>query len=262
MLTAGFADYPIPQSETPEDIARQIFDGYISADASWIAVHGGAAIAGIFGAARADKRARIQSMAVAPAHRRRGIGRQLLAAFLNEMDAAGIGAVHLEVIETNIAARSLYESARFTPARTLNCLRSVGDRRGTAMATTTRQANAVTMATNLAGPPTKYAARDVPLHRDFAALACMPGVAFHQLPSGGWGAHRGNVLLAAEDWADEDELRALLTTISSGAALKIVDVPEGDQLGDALLGLGWSRYTRQIEMIRSRLTANIMPSKS
>lgn len=244
VLTAGFADYPVPQSETPEDIARQISDGYISPDASWIAMYGGTAIGGIFGAARADRRARIHSMAVAPEYRQRGTGRQLLAAFLNGMDAAAVSAVHLEVIATNVAARSLYESARFTPARFLMCLRSIGYWRESAVS-----ANAPVPA-NFAGPPTKYAARDVPLHRDFIALAGMPTVAFRRLPSGVWSAHRGNVLLAAEEWANEDDLRALLSELLAGRAFKIIDVPEGDRLGDALVGLGWSSYTRQIEMIR------------
>jgi ribosomal protein S18 acetylase RimI-like enzyme len=240
VLTAGFIDYPVPQSETPADIARQISDGYISPDASWMALHEGSAVGGIFGATRADKRARIHSMAVAPAHRRRGAGRQLLAAFLRGMDAAGIGAVHLEVIETNGAARALYESAGFARVRALRCLRSSRHEGGP---------TAVVPA-ELAGPPASYAAREAPLHRDFIALAAMPNVKFHRLPSGAWSAHRGTVLLAAEGWSDREELNALLSAISPGAALKMIDVPEDDRLGEALAGLGWSSYTQQLEMVR------------
>ena len=249
VLTAGFADYPVPQSESPKDIARQISDGYISPDASWIAMDRGTAIGGIFGAARADGRARIHSMAVASEYRRHGTGRQLLAAFLNGMDAAGVGAVHLEVIDTNVAARSLYDSAGFTPARSLRCLRSVGHWCESAVAANAPE-NPMMVQATFAGPPTRYAARDVPLHRDFIALARMPNVAFRRLASGVWSAHRGNVLLAAEEWEDDDELRTLLSAISAGAAFKIIDVPEGERLGDALVALGWSSYTRQIEMIR------------
>jgi hypothetical protein len=58
------------------------------------------------------------------------------------------------------------------------------------------------------------------------------------------------VLLAAEEWADLEDLQNLLSKTSAGATLKIIDVPENDHLGDALAGLGWSVYTRQIEMIR------------
>jgi hypothetical protein len=77
----------------------------------------------------------------------------------------------------------------------------------------------------------------------------MTGVVFQRLPSGAWSAHREGILLAAEAWADEDQLAALLA-LGSEAAFKIIDVPEGDRLGQALLALGWSKYATQIEMIR------------
>jgi len=251
ILTVGFSDYPVPLSETPEDIARQILDHYISPEASWIATEGNDASGAIFGAVRTDNRARIQSMAVAPAHRRRGTGRQLLTTFLTGMDAAGVGAVHLEVIETNVAARSLYESAGFKPVRSLNCFRSASRGREPTMVGSTPAAPALRR-TTFDGLPASYAARDVPLHRDFMALSAMPDVAFQRLPSGAWSASRGSVLLAAEEWADREDLRKLIWQISGGAPLKIIDVPEDDKLGEALTALGWSIYTRQIEMIRRR----------
>ncbi|MCX8033089.1 MAG: ribosomal protein S18-alanine N-acetyltransferase [Thermoleophilia bacterium] len=59
-------------------------------------------------------------LAVHPEWRRRGIGGELLDAFLNEADANLVSVV-LEVREGNVPARSLYESRGF---------RSVGVRRG------------------------------------------------------------------------------------------------------------------------------------
>ena len=65
--------------------------------------------------------AEIADLAVAPEARRRGVGRALLARALDALADLGVRAVHLEVRESNRAARTLYESAGF---------RAVGRRRG------------------------------------------------------------------------------------------------------------------------------------
>ena len=65
--------------------------------------------------------AEIADLAVAPGARRRGVGRALLARGLEELAAMDVRAVHLEVRESNMEARTLYESTGFT---------AVGRRRG------------------------------------------------------------------------------------------------------------------------------------
>ena len=65
--------------------------------------------------------AEIADLAVAPGARRRGVGRALLARVLDELTGVGVRAVHLEVRESNLAARTLYEASGF---------RAVGRRRG------------------------------------------------------------------------------------------------------------------------------------
>jgi len=55
----------------------------------------------------------ILSLAVDPAHRRRGIGKSLLAAALRDAAAARAKAVFLEVAEDNEAARRLYAAHGF-----------------------------------------------------------------------------------------------------------------------------------------------------
>jgi ribosomal-protein-alanine N-acetyltransferase len=65
--------------------------------------------------------AEIADLAVAPGGRRRGVGRALLARVVDEMTQVGVETVHLEVRESNLAARALYESSGF---------RAVGRRRG------------------------------------------------------------------------------------------------------------------------------------
>jgi ribosomal-protein-alanine N-acetyltransferase len=58
---------------------------------------------------------------VLPARRRRGIGRQLMAALLDWAAARGIARIHLEVAEDNDAACALYRGCGFA---------AIGRRRG------------------------------------------------------------------------------------------------------------------------------------
>ena len=60
----------------------------------------------------------IHAIAVDPSHRQRGIGRQLLQWSLTDARQRGIHSVTLEVRESNLAARSLYDSMGFVLAAT------------------------------------------------------------------------------------------------------------------------------------------------
>jgi ribosomal-protein-alanine N-acetyltransferase len=60
--------------------------------------------------------AELLTIAVAPADRRRGLGRQLLDAFLSACAARGAAAVFLEVDAGNAPALALYHSAGFLEA--------------------------------------------------------------------------------------------------------------------------------------------------
>jgi ribosomal-protein-alanine N-acetyltransferase len=60
--------------------------------------------------------AEILSIAVAPAHRGRGLSRQLLLTHLGHLAGRGVRTVFLEVEENNQPARRLYDRAGFTVA--------------------------------------------------------------------------------------------------------------------------------------------------
>ena len=55
----------------------------------------------------------LANLAVAPASRRRGIGRALLHAVLEDSRQRGVRELYLEVRESNVAARQLYASHEF-----------------------------------------------------------------------------------------------------------------------------------------------------
>ena len=55
----------------------------------------------------------VTNVAVCPEYRRRGIARRLVDVLIEEARERGITRLHLEVRESNIAARALYESLGF-----------------------------------------------------------------------------------------------------------------------------------------------------
>jgi ribosomal-protein-alanine N-acetyltransferase len=73
---------------------------------------GGVAVGYLVARAAADE-GEILNVSVAPPHRRRGLARALTRHALERLAARGVAAVYLEVRESNVAARRLYESLGF-----------------------------------------------------------------------------------------------------------------------------------------------------
>ena len=73
----------------------------------------GERIAGYVVALEAADEGEILNLAVAPAGRRRGLGRALVEAMLDALRSRGVGQVYLEVRESNATARALYASRGF-----------------------------------------------------------------------------------------------------------------------------------------------------
>ena len=70
-------------------------------------------LAGYVIAQHAADQAEILNLGVAPAARRRGVGRALVRAAVARLRALAVRSIHLEVRESNRAAQQLYESERF-----------------------------------------------------------------------------------------------------------------------------------------------------
>jgi [ribosomal protein S18]-alanine N-acetyltransferase len=94
------------------DVASVRFDVLVAADGT---------VAGYGVLLLAPPDADIANIAIAARHRRSGAGGALLMALLDAGRSVGVRTVHLEVRESNVAARALYDRFGFRP---------VGRRRG------------------------------------------------------------------------------------------------------------------------------------
>lgn len=81
---------------------------------TWVAERDGVILGYALGWVAADE-AQLMSIAVEPAARGLGVGRALLARFLEAMPEEGVHTIVLEVRVSNAAARRLYEAAGFVP---------------------------------------------------------------------------------------------------------------------------------------------------
>ncbi|MEX0808447.1 MAG: GNAT family N-acetyltransferase [Dongiaceae bacterium] len=82
--------------------------------AGWIATSEGEPV-GLLLARMAGGEAEILTLAVVPAHRRRGVARALLATLFDAIAVENVPRVFLEVAESNDAARALYATHGFVP---------------------------------------------------------------------------------------------------------------------------------------------------
>lgn len=85
----------------------------LNATARYLVAKRGDEVVGYAGMWAIADEAHITTIAVAPGHRRRGIGERLLVALLVAAEDAGVRMVTLEVRESNAVARGLYDKYGF-----------------------------------------------------------------------------------------------------------------------------------------------------
>jgi ribosomal-protein-alanine N-acetyltransferase len=94
----------------PERMAKLI----TARDTTTLVAHERARCVGFAVMTFGDERAHLILLAVRPSHRRRGVGRQMMAWLLDSAMTAGMASVHLELLEDNAAARAFYHALGFT----------------------------------------------------------------------------------------------------------------------------------------------------
>jgi ribosomal-protein-alanine N-acetyltransferase len=85
----------------------------VTSGVPFLVAEAGGLVAGYVVAHCAADEGEILNLGVAVAHRRRGVGRELVRAVLAALGARGVRAVYLEVRESNTGARQLYEGLGF-----------------------------------------------------------------------------------------------------------------------------------------------------
>jgi len=130
-MNAAFSDYVVPLSLTEDkfrDFQKQ--RGY-SAEHSFVALAGDEIAAFWFSSAPLssyENHAYTLSVGTVPAHRRKGLSRQLLHKVINRQKPDGGRGLQLEVITTNEKAVTAYQEFGFQVRRTLRVCRIAGKR--------------------------------------------------------------------------------------------------------------------------------------
>ena len=132
-MNAAFSDYVVPLSLTEDkfrDFQKQ--RGY-SAEHSFVALAGNEIAAFWFSSAPLssyEHHAYTLSVGTVPAHRRKGLSRQLLHKVIGRQNPNGGRGLQLEVITTNEKAVTAYQEFGFQVRRTLRVCRIAGKRPG------------------------------------------------------------------------------------------------------------------------------------
>lgn len=114
---AALASTGADRSDGPwDDDLRDITRSYVHADGAFLVLMDRGSLVAMGGIRRADDpdTAEIKRMRVAPSHQRKGLGRGLLQALLDEARERGYRRVVLDTTTVQVAAQRLYESAGFT----------------------------------------------------------------------------------------------------------------------------------------------------
>lgn len=120
-FNAGFSDYSIAVSMSPESLAHMLGRrGYVASDS--FGAYDGDRLVGFVFTGRDGTRAYNAGTGVAPSHRRQGIARLLLDAVIAHVDE-----YVLEVLEDNVNAIALYTSAGFVERRRFQCWTYAGN---------------------------------------------------------------------------------------------------------------------------------------
>ena len=125
LLNTAYADYPVPLHLTADVLAglEQCYDVDLTGS---VVARAGRQWAGMALLSRRGDRGWISGVGVLPAWRRRGIGRAMIAALLENAGERGVREIHLEVISGNVPARALYAASGFHGGR--GCRRGVTPR--------------------------------------------------------------------------------------------------------------------------------------
>lgn len=259
----SFEGYFVPMTHTVDSLRMLMEVNDVSPEHSFVAVDSEGESGGIVMLAIRGARGWIGGMGLAAKWRGHGESAPLMQAALAEAGTLGLASVELEVLAQNTPARRLYTRLGFENVRTLAVFTGL-------------------LADAMAAPGTPLPVHDIPVERALAEFAALHQVASpwqRDLPSL---AHMAPSLRATA-LLNGEAMRASLVTMPSGsgftimdfgsraataderrddalaliralivsrpdAAVRAINVPPGDALGDALAQLGCPMPHTQWEM--------------
>lgn len=266
VFNRAFTGYYLPLTQTAASLRAMVLANDIRLDESLVAVDGAGAPVGVALLGVRAPRGWVGGMGIAPEWRGQGHGASLMRALIARCRALGLDTLGLEVLEQNTPARHLYGVLGFVDLCPLQVFTGP-------------------LATPGGGPPAPPPGHAMQPVAASDALACFD--ALHQvappwqrdLPSlrhaagqlSALGLYRGETLAAAvlyvagsgglsiqdagSDAAALDErvtaIEILIRAVVSGSpsvAVRAVNVPPGDALGDSLAALGCPVVLRQRQM--------------
>ena len=248
----GYEGYFVPIQYTEVMLHHYIADEDLDLDSSPVLLDRGELVGFSYLGRRGD-RGWIGGFGVAPAHRGRGIGREIFAEQMAIARRLGLARVQLEVLRQNWARR-LYAHAGLRTTRDLVSLAVALPRGARAPEGIRRTTRSV------------YADHHARLHADFPA--CWPREARSQLASPGLrvlavgppDTPTGLLVVgrvpaalqiydaAATDLAQAEALLAALASYRPGMSVTLTNEPEGSYLHRAMIALGAIETQRQHEM--------------
>jgi GNAT superfamily N-acetyltransferase len=262
----AFTGYFYPLTQTPGSLAAMVAETDVSLPDSLVALDPAGAAVGIALLAARPPRGWIAGVGLDPAWRGRGEARELMRALIERARTRGLRRLHLEVLDQNERALHLYARLGFAPLRPLTIFAGPLAPRP-ARARPGEGERPVPLA------PAEALDRFAPLHpADPAWQREEPSLRRHASDLRALGLREGATLAAyvlygssragipvldagasaptAE--ARRGQIALLLRAMTTGrphVALRAINVPPGDPLGDALRELGCPMGGAQREMV-------------
>jgi len=266
-FTASFSGYFFPMKLDTALLARKVRVEQHDLSHSLVAYIGEEAV-GVAALAVRGETGWVGGFGVVPLERKRGRGRELMSALLDEARACRLKRLSLEVLTQNTAARRLYEGAGMRVARELFILARTVDE---SVADGDESASVVKKSSSVEANGSLKEAAPTELLAHFARLHAEPPAWQRDLPSMLVGRSRGfylgertrprayalmsealdgNTYLSDLAASDADAARELCDALlPSAGALKIVNEPERSLFIAPLRAYGFTETARQHEMV-------------
>lgn len=257
-FTAAFQGYQFPVAVDAAWLARRARIEQHDLGQSLLAYEGGAVV-GVAALAIRGYEGWVCGFGVIPERRRRGLGREMMAALLERARASGLRRLSLEVLARNTPARLLYEGAGMRVTRDLLMLE-----RHAPLAAGDATSKESAPSRLKEAPPAELLGHFARLHaappawqRDLAGLLVRRSRGLYLGPRERPRAYTlllewedGDTYfsdLAAADAASADELSESLARLAG--TLKILNEPEHSLFVGPLLASGFAETERQHEMV-------------